>query len=85
LYFQDENTHIKKLDAFLDLFYANFDAKEMVCEAHHAWVAGAITSEIWQHYLANISAIKNHTLQQSSQLAKQADLASKLVIFCNKI
>ncbi len=84
-YLQDENTHIKKLDAFLDLFYTNFDAKEVVCEAHQAWVAGMMTSEIWQDYLANLSAIKNHTQLQAAQLAKQADLASKLVIFCNKI
>jgi uncharacterized repeat protein (TIGR03837 family) len=84
-YLQDENVHIKKLDAFLDLFYADFDAKEVVCEAHHAWVAGVMPSEVWQNYLVNLSAIKNHTQHQSSQLAKQADLAAKLVIFCNKI
>jgi hypothetical protein len=84
-YFQDENAHIKKLDAFLDLFYANFDAKEVVCEAHSAWVAGVMTSEIWQNYLANLSAIKIHTQLQAAQLAKQTDLAAKLVIFCNKI
>jgi uncharacterized repeat protein (TIGR03837 family) len=84
-YFQDENAHIKKLDAFLELFYANFSAKEVVCEAHHAWVAGTLTTEIWQHYLANLAAIKNHTQHQSLKLAQQADLATKLVIFCNKI
>jgi uncharacterized repeat protein (TIGR03837 family) len=84
-YFQDENTHIKKLNAFLDLFYADFDAKVVVCEAHYAWAAGAMPSEIWQSYLANLPAIQRHTQQQPSQLAQQTDLAAKLVIFCNKL
>ena len=84
-YFQDDNTHVKKLDAFLNLFYANFDAKKVVCEAHSAWLAGNITIEILQNYFANLSAIKDHTQQQSAHLAQQPDLASKLVDFCNKI
>ncbi len=84
-YFQDENAHIKKLNAFLDLFYAKFDAKEVVCEAHGYWSAGQFSNVVWQSYLTNLSAIKAFTFQQSQQLAKQTDLASKLVIFCNKI
>ena len=84
-YFQDENTHIKKLNAFLDLFYADFEAKQVVCEAHSAWVAGQLSNETWQSYLDNLSAINTFTRQQSKKLAKLDDLASKLVIFCNKI
>ena len=84
-YLQEESTHIKKLDAFLDLFYADFYAKHAICEAHHAWVAGTMTPEIWQHYLVNLADIKNHTQLQSSQLVKQQDLATKLVIFCNNL
>jgi uncharacterized repeat protein (TIGR03837 family) len=84
-YFQDENTHIKKLEAFLDLFYADFNVKEMVCEAHQAWVAGQFSNEIWQSYLDNLSTINTFTCKQSKQLAKLDDLAAKLVIFCNKI
>ena len=129
-YFQDENTHIKKLDAFLELFYADFecvknnstvnqtlkqpsfprrresssaaknkmdsrlrgndgiegyDPFNSVTNIHHAWVAGTMTTAIWQNYLDNLSAIKSHTQQQSSKLQKQTDMASKLVIFCNNI
>ena len=84
-YFQDENTHIKKLNAFLDLFYAGFEAKKVVCEAQTAWLTGQITTQVWQNYVLNLPAIKNYTQQQSTQLAKQADLAAKLVIFCNKL
>ena len=129
-YFQDESTHIKKLDAFLELFYADYecvknnstanqtlkqpsfprrresssaakntmdsrlrgndgiegyDPFNSVTNIHHAWVAGMMTTAIWQNYLDNFSAIKSHTQQQSSKLQKQTDLASKLVIFCNNI
>ena len=84
-YFQDENTHIKKLNAFLDLFYADFDAKQVVCEAHSAWVAGQLSNKIWQSYLDSLTVINTFTCQQSKKLAKLDDLASKLVIFCNKL
>ena len=84
-YLQDENTHIKKLNAFLDLFYANFDAKEIVCEAHRYWSAGQMPKQVWNTYLKHLPAISSYTLQQSEQLAKQPDLASKLVDFCNTL
>ena len=84
-YFQDENAHVKKLNAFLDLFYANFNAKDMVCEAHRYWSAGQMPKQVWNTYLKHFPAISSHTLQQSEQLAKQPDLASKLVDFCNTL
>ncbi len=84
-YFQDENTHIKKLSAFLDLFYADFDAKQVVCDAHSAWVSGQFSIQTWHIYLENISAIKAYTRLQSNKLAKQTNLASKLVTFCNQL
>ena len=84
-YFQDENAHIKKLNAFLDLFYANLTVKEMVCEAHRYWSVGQLPKHVWNAYLEHLAAISGYTLQQSQQLAKQQDLAAKLVIFCNNI
>ncbi len=84
-YFQDENMHIKKLNAFLDLFYADFEAKQVVYEAHSAWVVGQLSNEIWQSYINHLKAINSHALQQSKLMAQQDDLAAKLVIFCNTI
>ena len=84
-YFQDENTHIKKLNAFLDLFYVTSDTAQVVCETHSAWVLGQLSNEVWQSYMDNLSAINAFTCQQSNKLAKLDDLAAKLVIFCNKI
>jgi uncharacterized repeat protein (TIGR03837 family) len=84
-YLQTENTHITKLNAFLDLFYADFQEKKVVCEVHYAWLAGQFPIAVWKNYLNNHSAINAFALQQSKQLAKQDDLATKLVSFCNKI
>ena len=84
-YFQDENVHIKKLNAFLDLFYAHLNVKEIVCEAHRCWSVGQLPKPFLHAYLEHLSAISSYTLQQSQQLAKQQDLAAKLVIFCNKL
>jgi uncharacterized repeat protein (TIGR03837 family) len=84
-YFQEENTHLKKLDAFLDSFYANYNAKDKVFNMHACWAGQQISATIWRDYLNQISDITAYTLQQSQQLAKQPDLATKLVIFCNNI
>ena len=84
-YFQDESAHIKKLTAFLDLFYADFEPKKVVCEAHSSWVSEQFCTRTWQTYLENIAAINAFTIQQSKKLAHQTDLATKLVIFCNQL
>ncbi|MBC7756591.1 MAG: elongation factor P maturation arginine rhamnosyltransferase EarP [Bdellovibrio sp.] len=84
-YFQDESAHIKKLDAFLDLFYADFEPKKVVCEANSSWVSEQFSTRTWQTYLENIAAINAFTLRLSKKLAHQTDLATKLVIFCNHL
>ncbi|MES2500116.1 MAG: elongation factor P maturation arginine rhamnosyltransferase EarP [Pseudomonadota bacterium] len=84
-YFQDENTHIKKLAAFLALYYADMDAKDVVLQMHNAWVAEQLSPKIWQSYLNQLPDIAGYILQQSQKLAQQTDLAAKLVIFCNKL
>ena len=83
-YLQDEDTHIKKLNAFLELFYDNFNLKEMLCEAHRYWSLGHMPKHVLNAYLQQLTTIQTYTLQQSKLLAKQADLAAKLVVFCNK-
>ena len=83
-YFQDENTHIKKLQAFLTLFYQNFHEKNLITQLHLAWSGNSLPQDVWQHYLDQLSDIEDDTFRQSQSLAQQTDLAAKLVIFCNK-
>ena len=88
-YFQSENTHIKKLKAFIDVFYANCEQKEVLWEAHEYWAAEHTFQgdfrDIWHNYINALQAIKLHTKTQSQKLAAQTDLATKLVIFCNNL
>lgn len=86
-YFQSEDTHIIKLDAFLALFYSGCDeaTKKSACEVHAAWVSDCISTMTWQHYLNNMTALKTFTLQQTHALATQQDLATKLVIFSKNL
>ena len=88
-YLQTENTHIKKLKAFITMFYANCEQKQMLWKAHEYWAAEhAFEGDfklIWQNYINALQAIKLYTKTQSQKLAAQTDLAAKLVIFCNKL
>jgi uncharacterized repeat protein (TIGR03837 family) len=93
-YVQDDDAHIAKLNAFLDVFYVNLNIKDMPCKAHGYWAAGLpsnvlvgghVPKDVFHDYLAHLPAIKIYTLQQSQLLAKQQDLASKLVDFCNNL
>lgn len=82
-YFQDENTHIKKLNAFLTLFYAGFDMKLQVLQMYSAWTSEQLSAPVWQDYLNQLPSITDYTLRQSQKVAEQTDLAAKLVVFCN--
>lgn len=86
-YLQTENTHLTKLNAFLNLFYADFEAhaKAAVYKTHLAWVTGNIATETWQSYLDALHVTEPFTFNKASQLATQPDLASKLVIFLQKL
>jgi uncharacterized repeat protein (TIGR03837 family) len=84
-YVQEEDAHMQKLDAFLNVFYANYDKKDLPCEAHRYWSAGQLPKDVLNDYLEDLKDIQTYAHLQSVQLASRADLATKLVIFCNKI
>ena len=80
-YIQDENAHMVKLNAFLDLFYVQYDQKQLTSKAHEYWSTGQFPQDIFYEYVQHLPAIKSYTQQQSAQLASQPDLAAKLVFF----
>lgn len=86
-YLQTEHTHITKMNAFLELFYADCETntKAAIYNAHSAWSTDNITTETWQSYLQALPVTKPYTLNKASELATQTDLASKLVIFLQKL
>jgi len=82
-YLQSENTHLVKLNAFLEVFYHDAEIKGMIEEAHLSWSTGQMSEDVMQQYLMNVQAIHAFTMQKSEQLASQEELATKLVNFCN--
>lgn len=86
-YLQTEDTHLIKLKAFLDVFYANCEdaAQRAVITMHNAWTSAQISASTWQDYLSNLSTLHTFTAQQSSALASQPDLATNLVIYIEKL
>ena len=86
-YLQAEDTHITKLNAFLDLFYADCEAtaKQAAIALHDAWSSAQLTAEAWQHYLSNINTLKTFTTLETRALATQSDLATNLVIYIEKL
>jgi len=84
-YVQTEDSHLIKLDAFLDLYYQGVKQKDVIAALHHAWSTGHLGANIWQTYTAQLSAIKQLSLSNSSHFAKEEPLAEKLVAFCASI
>jgi uncharacterized repeat protein (TIGR03837 family) len=88
-YLQTENTHIKKLKAFIDLFYDNCEQKEVLWKTHEYWAAEHAlrydAKTIWKNYFNALPAIQSYTNERAKKQAKQTDLATQLVNFCNKL
>ena len=86
-YLQTEQTHIKKLHAFLDLFYAECTSttKAAAYNLHNAWQSEQVTNAAWHDYQNQLTALESYHTQQTNALAQQTDLATKLVIFSEKI
>jgi len=80
-YVQDDDAHFIKLHAFLDLFFSDH---ETACKAHECWSSGRWPKSLWLAYQDHLSVIHTHVIRESEILSIQSDLASKLVIFCNK-
>jgi len=91
-YYQDDDVHLDKLQAFLDIYYQGLadPASQAISDIHAAWVDGrqqdANVRPAFQSLLANLEGLHRHAQQQCLELAMQGDLAAKLVIFCaNKV
>jgi len=86
-YWQTEDTHLIKLQAFLDTFYNHLDTKRQQTNTalYLAWTQGKLETQIWNHYLQQLSSLQQLHATQSVQLAAQPDLASNLVIFIENL
>lgn len=81
-YWQTDNAHLVKLNAFLATFYDSPEHEQTLKKLHESWSVETFHHDVWQHYIANLPAISAHSKQQSDQLIQQDALAGKLVAFC---
>lgn len=84
IYPQEDEAHLVKLDAFLDLYCATLPAATAgsVHSFWHGWNVGQITVEHWNEFAANLPVLREHAAHWVEHLARQEDLSSNLVRFC---
>jgi len=87
-YIQEEGTHLKKMQAFLDRYskQASPQLSTLISAAHYAWSNGKTqNSQIFTEWMQTLSLVKAHALAEAESLASQPDLLSKLLSFNEKL
>jgi uncharacterized repeat protein (TIGR03837 family) len=82
-YRQEEDAHLIKLQAFLNVYSAglSLDRAQALQQLHLDWCNSSCVDAGWPLLLANMETLHNHAQRRSAELAEQPDLAAKLVIF----
>ena len=88
IYPQDEETHFKKLAAFLDIYCADLPSEiaHDVRQFWEAWNRQGAVGMVWNQFWKHRAVLDAHAAGWAKQLAQKGDLASNLVQFCkNKL
>ena len=87
VYPQENDAHRVKLGAFLDLYCAALAAGvvERLRAFWDLWNGGRCLDSLWPEAAARGARLQAHSRLWASELAKQPDLTSKLVNFCNNL
>lgn len=85
IYPQDEDTHIVKLNAFLDIYtqQAPVALREALRESWLAWNQNGDMAASWQQLLVLLNDWQKHSQIWCDHLLEQADLGCQLVAFCD--
>jgi uncharacterized repeat protein (TIGR03837 family) len=81
-YWQTEQTHMVKLNAFLKTYYASCPMSETITALHQSWADGEFSSNLWALYVEHLAEINAFSQKQSRALMQQDTLTNKLVAFC---
>ncbi len=86
-YVQDEDAHLVKLDAFLDLYCADLPpaTADLARRTWRAWNRQEEIGALWPDLLASLPQLDQHARAWATHLAAQTDLSSNLVKFINKL
>lgn len=86
-YQQSEDTHLRKLEAFMDHYLpqsTDTTAQHSLRNAMLAWAQGTWQAEHWQALLLAWPQISHHATAFKIRQSQQADLVTNLVIFIEK-
>jgi uncharacterized repeat protein (TIGR03837 family) len=88
-YPQTENTHLVKMEAFLQLYLRDFYEPATIRDCWQAW-NGESNSQIgmaaaWARFVAHFTAIERHNRLWATRLDQMDDLANNLVSFVRGI
>ncbi len=86
IYVQEDGAHWAKLEAFLDLYGAGLDAGTAAAYRGftRAWNRGDGLAAAWPPLASRLDALGHHARAWAEGLAKQVDLATKLMLFCRE-
>lgn len=84
IYPQDEDTHITKLNAFLDIYTHQAPAilQSVLRESWLVWNQAGDMAVNWQQLLPLLKEWQQHSRAWCDHLLEQPDLSSQLVAFC---
>ena len=84
IYPQDEDTHITKLNAFLDIYtqQAPSALQSALRESWLAWNQNGDMKASWQRLLPLLEKWQQHSSTWCDHLLEQTDLSTQLVAFC---
>ncbi|WMI98258.1 elongation factor P maturation arginine rhamnosyltransferase EarP [Pseudomonas chlororaphis subsp. aurantiaca] len=83
IYQQDEDIHLDKLDAFLELYTQGLspEAKAALIDLWRAWNAGGEMAQAWKKLLEHWPEVAAHAEKWCLEQGSQPDLAAALVQF----
>ena len=87
-YIQTEDTHIKKMQAFLEVYSceATDEIKSTLLDAHLTWSNASISdTNNLTRLVQNLPKLDSYTKQQADILSALPDLATKLLSFSEKL
>ncbi|MCB9964471.1 MAG: elongation factor P maturation arginine rhamnosyltransferase EarP [Rhodospirillales bacterium] len=87
IYVQEEQAHLVKLDAFLDLYTTAFseDLRKTLAKTFHLWNEIHQTDKLWRWYLDHLQQLTEGANRWSVYLEMQPDLSDRLLEFCKTL
>jgi len=84
IYPQDDDAHLVKLGAFLDLYCTDLPkaAARVVRRLFTAWNGGRIPPALWDEWMNVLPDLRDHAVSWENKLSLQEDLCGNLVRFC---